>query len=187
MSERHFSHKTHAQHAKMTYTFLLKSITIDFDAIELIMKEEDGKRIDWDGCDSNTRKKIYDEVQEQMLEWFESGDCGHGDLQEKICEKLIAHCGYEDVAIIEPEELDVYSVERDFKITIGGDEITGTYYQTYGGGPEGGYLFNGEEVFALSRTWDEEWKVSPSADEFEITSYSHYGEKRYKLFITRNE
>jgi hypothetical protein len=173
----------------MPYTFLLKSITLDFDAIELVMKEEDGKYIDWDGCpcESDIRKWIYGVIEEDVLEWFESGDYGHGDLQEKICEKLIHYCEENDVRIVEPEELDVYSVEHDFKITIGGDEITGTYYQTYGGGAEGGYLFNGEEVFALSRTWGEEWKVSPSADEFEITSYSHYGEKRYKLFITRNE
>jgi hypothetical protein len=34
-----------------------------------------------------------------------------------------------------------------------------TYYQTYGGGPEGGYFYNGATVYAVSRGWGTPFKA----------------------------
>jgi hypothetical protein len=35
-----------------------------------------------------------------------------------------------------------------------------TYYQTYGGGPEGGYITDGTEIFAVHRSWFTLWSLT---------------------------
>jgi len=81
--------------------FLLKSVTIDFDAIEYQL-EERGTRIDWDGCpcESDIRKWIYGVVEEDAVEWFESDLYGSNQLFVMICEKLIDYCESNDVRIV---------------------------------------------------------------------------------------
>lgn len=53
------------------------------------------------------------------------------------------------------EWLDVYNLEEDFEV----GNIKGTYYQTFGGGPEGGYVETENAVYHIKRTWFEEWKI----------------------------
>jgi len=53
------------------------------------------------------------------------------------------------------EWLDVYNIEIDFEV----GNIKGTYYQTFGGGPEGGYVETENAVYHIKRTWFEEWKI----------------------------
>jgi len=53
-------------------------------------------------------------------------------------------------------EMTIYSIIKDMKV----GKITGTYYQTYGGGPEGGFLETKDGWYELDRTWHQPWKVT---------------------------
>ena len=49
-----------------------------------------------------------------------------------------------------------------------------TYYQTFGGGPEGGYFVKGEAAWRVSRGWFQQWKVEKLKDvivEYEPEDY----------------
>lgn len=37
----------------------------------------------------------------------------------------------------------------------------GTYYQTYGGGPEGGYFLTNKNWYTVSRNWETPWEMKP--------------------------
>ena len=65
----------------------------------------------------------------------------------------------EDYEEEEEPEL-IYNTIKDMKV----NELTGTYYQTYGGGPEGGYYKTNERWYRLHRTWYETWRVTLSQD-----------------------
>ena len=66
---------------------------------------------------------------------------------------------------IENEEdasyMTIYNIIKDMQV----GRITGTYYQTYGGGPEGGFLLsNDNKWYELDRTWHQPWKVTKRPD-----------------------
>ena len=65
----------------------------------------------------------------------------------------------EDYEEEEEPEL-IYSTVKDMKV----NELTGTYYQTYGGGPEGGYYKTNERWYRLHRTWHQPWTVTLCQD-----------------------
>jgi len=50
----------------------------------------------------------------------------------------------------------VYSVNTNYEI-LG---FVGTYYETYGGGPEGGFFFTNDKWYAVDRTWNEFWAMN---------------------------
>jgi len=59
---------------------------------------------------------------------------------------------------------DVYSVQEVTKETFAGMppgfyKGVKTYYQTFGGGPEGGYIVKGQTTYRVSRGWFEKWQV----------------------------
>lgn len=55
---------------------------------------------------------------------------------------------------------DVYEVREDVRmLNKEGKPIKGTYYKTYGGGPEGGYLITSKKVYIITRTWGEPFTV----------------------------
>ena len=60
----------------------------------------------------------------------------------------------------EKEEELIYNTVEDMKV----NELTGTYYQTYGGGPEGGYYKTKERWYRLHRTWHQPWTVTLCQD-----------------------
>ena len=57
-------------------------------------------------------------------------------------------------------DMTIYSIVKDMKV----GDITGTYYQTYGGGPEGGFLETKDGWYELDRTWHQPWKVTKRPD-----------------------
>lgn len=57
--------------------------------------------------------------------------------------------------------MTIYNIVKDMKV----GDLTGTYYQTYGGGPEGGFLLsNDNKWYELDRTWHQPWKVTRRSD-----------------------
>jgi hypothetical protein len=54
------------------------------------------------------------------------------------------------------QEEQVYSVENCYIL-----DKYGTYYQTYGGGPEGGYFLYKKNWYAVERTWFKPWTMTP--------------------------
>jgi hypothetical protein len=57
----------------------------------------------------------------------------------------------------EVDDMTIYNIVKDMKV----GDLTGTYYQTYGGGPEGGFLVTAEgHFYDLDRTWHQPWKVT---------------------------
>lgn len=76
-------------------------------------------------------------------------------------EPLVKGEDYEDYEEEDEKEPDlIYSTVEDMKV----NELTGTYYQTYGGGPEGGYYKTKERWYHLHRTWHQPWTVTLSQD-----------------------
>jgi hypothetical protein len=49
----------------------------------------------------------------------------------------------------------VYSVNANYEI-LG---FVGTYYETYGGGPEGGYFFTNDKWYEVDRNWNVRWTM----------------------------
>jgi hypothetical protein len=47
------------------------------------------------------------------------------------------------------------------------------YYQTYGGGPEGGFLVNDGKVCEVSRSWVTGWEIKPITGKVEHRHYYH--------------
>jgi hypothetical protein len=43
-----------------------------------------------------------------------------------------------------------------------------TYYMCWGGGPEGGYITNGESVYRVNRSWFDPWTIESVDDKFEV-------------------
>jgi hypothetical protein len=93
-------------------------------------------------------------------------DSGHQKLRdfietltEKECDEL-----YKMLKTLLEEEDEkeehIYSTVEDMKV----NELTGTYYQTYGGGPEGGYYKTKERWYHLHRTWHQPWTVTLCQD-----------------------
>jgi hypothetical protein len=66
--------------------------------------------------------------------------------------------GNEDFDEEDPFE-EIYEVQENFRmLNKNGVPIKGTFYKTYGGGPEGGYLIikkrkNMPEIYAIERSW----------------------------------
>jgi hypothetical protein len=48
-----------------------------------------------------------------------------------------------------------------------------TYYQTYGGGGEGGYITNGKETLSVSRDWGTSWVLEPVKGELIFRTVEH--------------
>ena len=67
-------------------------------------------------------------------------------------------CG--DVEGEEPADMTIYNIVKDMKV----GDLTGTYYQTYGGGPEGGFFHTKDGWYELDRTWYQPWKVTKRPD-----------------------
>lgn len=64
----------------------------------------------------------------------------------------------------EDEWMTVY--RKCFFSEVGGD-IDGIYYETYGGGPQGGFVETADlHVFKVSRTWFQAWEVSRLPSEY---------------------
>ena len=51
----------------------------------------------------------------------------------------------------------------------------GTYYQTFGGGPEGGWLVVGTDVYDVSRNWFEKWSVKKMAGVLHVVEMDEVG------------
>jgi hypothetical protein len=60
----------------------------------------------------------------------------------------------------EAGEMNIYSIVKDMQV----GDLTGTYYQTYGGGPEGGFYHTQDGWYELDRTWHQPWKVTKRPD-----------------------
>jgi hypothetical protein len=49
---------------------------------------------------------------------------------------------------------EIYEVQENFRMLNEKNvPIKGTFYKTYGGGPEGGYLITKKNIYAIERTW----------------------------------
>jgi len=53
-------------------------------------------------------------------------------------------------------EMTIYLIVKDMQV----GELTGTYYQTYGGGPEGGIYKTREGWYEIDRGWYKPWKLT---------------------------
>ena len=60
----------------------------------------------------------------------------------------------------EAGDMPIYLIVKDMKV----GDLTGTYYQTYGGGPEGGFYKTREGWYEIDRTWHQPWKVTKRPD-----------------------
>ena len=72
----------------------------------------------------------------------------------------------------EDEYLEVYATCR-FGLVCGRHENVKalhdyTYYMCWGGGPEGGYITNGETVYRVNRCWFDPWTIESVDDKFEV-------------------
>ena len=47
----------------------------------------------------------------------------------------------------------LYGIVESMPAMKGGKWVRGTFYRTYGGGPEGGYIEYGGQVFEVERRW----------------------------------
>jgi len=56
------------------------------------------------------------------------------------------------------------------------------YYQCYGGGPEGGYITNGRDVYSVERNWGSSWTVIPVNGRIEI-AYKGYLARPYLRIV----
>ena len=82
---------------------LIKSIRIDFDAVEYEM-EERGERIDWDEAGDDKQKAIYKLMNEEAIDMFEDGTYGNIGLMEALVSLLRDYCDEFEVPIIELDE-----------------------------------------------------------------------------------
>jgi len=95
-----------------------------------------------------------DSVHQKLRDFIET-------LTEKECDELYkmlkAHLDEEEE---EDEKEQIYRTVEDMKV----NELTGTYYETYGGGPEGGYYKTKERWYHLDKTWYQPWTVTLCKD-----------------------
>lgn len=82
-------------------------------------------------------------------------DCGDAPLEEDLTD---------DESDDEDEWMEVYSYHHGFGAFCGEHEHLQPYrdfryYQCWGGGPEGGYIECGEELYRVNRTWLEPFTV----------------------------
>lgn len=98
--------------------------------------------------DSCSRKEhVEDYTRKTCSECGEKSSCGNfNDAEMWECEDCY---GWEEVY----EECPFAMVG----FLAGGPDWK--FYRTFGGGPEGGYAYNGERWFEVSRGWGEPWKV----------------------------
>lgn len=96
---------------------------------------------------------------------FEDCDCGYSHHYEDKCPTGTRRALYDKWKEDEDEDewMEVYS-HGSFKDYCGDHEHLQqfkhfTYYQCWGGGPEGGYIFNdNDETYQVNRTWGESFK-----------------------------
>jgi hypothetical protein len=129
-----------------------------------------------------TKKKVDfvfgRKVRSEMDGFKKNSTC---DLCEKPAEKGIKVCGTEsffckscynavDGGPVLPDgwpekeeeeeedagEMTIYLIVKDMQV----GELTGTYYQTYGGGPEGGIYKTREGWYEIDRGWYKPWKLT---------------------------
>ena len=80
---------------------------------------------------------------------------------------------HEDTYIDDEDEyLEVYATCR-FGLVCGRHENVKalhdyTYYMCWGGGPEGGYIPNGETLYRVNRSWFNPWTIESVDDKFEV-------------------
>lgn len=55
----------------------------------------------------------------------------------------------------EAGEMPIYLIVKDMQV----GDLTGTYYQTYGGGPEGGIYRTKDAWYDIDRGWYKPWKL----------------------------
>ncbi len=86
---------------------------------------------------------------------FECGECTVC-VRNKVCESCGCQGGcFQWCEFVDGDWQQIY--QRRMFSEVGGD-IEGTYYETYGGGPEGGYVVTSElQVYEVSRNWGEPW------------------------------
>lgn len=63
----------------------------------------------------------------------------------------------------------IYSIQKDFQI----NDKKGTYYQLYGGGPEGGLFLDTDDNiwYEIDRTWFEPWTIKRLTSNIPIKIY----------------
>lgn len=65
---------------------------------------------------------------------------------------------------IENEEdaswMTIYNIVKDMKV----GDLTGTYYETYGGGPQGGFYQTKDGWYELDAGWWQPWTVTKRPD-----------------------
>jgi len=60
----------------------------------------------------------------------------------------------------------------------------GIYYQTYGGGPEGGYLIAEGKVYSVNRNWFETWTLEEAKG---VLHFKTDGDATYVKFVQSPE
>ena len=112
-------------------------------------------------CEFCKKPKTWEETKYVKCQTFMNKDACpecHKNKQEEADE--------EDRKWLQEQEdgisyMTIYNIVKDMKV----GDLTGTYYQTYGGGPEGGFLLsNDNKRYELDRTWYQPWKVTRRSD-----------------------
>lgn len=78
-------------------------------------------------------------------------------------------------------EKTIYSIHpspKDIGLPYGG-----IYYQTHGGGPEGGYLQSRGKIYSVSRSWGEPWAVTKVNGVLHFRKNESGDEKGYVRFV----
>jgi hypothetical protein len=102
---------------------------------------------------------ISHEKLQDLIETFTEEECD--ELYKMLKTQLEEKKEVVAEPLVEEEEPElIYDTVKDMKV----NELTGTYYQTYGGGPEGGYYKTNERWYRLHRTWYQPWTVTLSQD-----------------------
>jgi len=91
---------------------------------------------------------------------------GGADDDDEVDSEEVDEVDSEEVDEVDSEEEDdweeVYREYPDFR-EVGG-AIDGIYYQTFGGGPEGGYVVestvDGDRLFSVKRSWFKPWTIT---------------------------
>lgn len=135
-------------------------------------------------CDERSSCGNYDEDRRWVCEdcadnnseeGFEDCDCGYTHHYEDKCPTGIRRGLYDKWKEDEDDDwMDVYS-HGSFKDYCGEHEHLQqfkhfTYYQCWGGGPEGGYIFNpfATKIYRVNRTWGESFTAEEVEGDIEI-------------------
>lgn len=79
----------------------------------------------------------------------------------------------------------IYSIHQNPKSI--GFPIGGIYYQTYGGGPEGGYLMSRGKLYSVHRSWGEKWTLTRENGVLHFRENEIGDKKGYVKFVQNGE